>query len=82
MKIVVTFSAYLHHRTIHFALTAEGSSEDELMMAFKRSVSMADLTHAYHPITSFLYLTASSSVLKYLPLLTLYILSLHPFTLV
>ena len=82
MEVVVTFSAYLHHRTVLFRLVPEGVSKDELMMAFKRSVSVADLTHAYHPITSFLYLTASSSVLKYLPLLTLYILSLHPFTLV
>ena len=68
----MTLSANLHHRTVLFRLIAEGSSKDELMMAFKRSVSMADLTHAYHPITSFLYWIASSNVRNARLSLTLY----------
>lgn len=72
VEIIVTFPAYLHHRTVLLGFLTEGVSKDELMMAFKRSVSMADLAYAYHPITSFLYWIASSNVRNVRLSLTLY----------
>lgn len=68
--IVMTFSADIHHSSILAGSLSKGPSEYLLMMALKISVLMTDLAEAYHPITSFLYVMASSSVRKARPFLT------------